>query len=97
VERTRNLEWDDAGAADRFCLQRCQRIGCTGDDDLAAAVEVGGLEAELGEASEECALIPVGVSAAAAAIATLRSRTKAIASVSVRMPEAAAAVISPTE
>ena len=104
VERAGDLQRDDAGAGGRLGLQLLERVEGAGDDDLAAAVEVRGLEAELVESRERAAssppstaLMPVGSSAAASAIARPRSATKRIASASARTPAAAAAVISPTE
>ena len=53
VERAGDLQRDDPRAGGRLGLQLLERVEGAGDDDLAAAVEVRGLEAEFGEAREQ--------------------------------------------
>ena len=57
MERAGDLQRDDAGAGRGLGLQLLERVERAGDDDLAAAVEVGGLEPELGEACEQLGLV----------------------------------------
>ena len=55
MERSGDLQWDDARTGGRVLRQLGQRIQGSGDHDLAAAVVVGGGEAELVEAGEQFA------------------------------------------
>ena len=94
------------GAGGRVRLQLLERVEGAGDDDLAAAVEVGGLEARARRVARAArprrrrrtALMPGRARAPRHPPSRRpRSRTKCIASVSASTPAAAAAVISPTE
>ncbi len=58
VECARDLERNDARPAEGLGLQGGEGVGRSGDDDLAAAVEVGRLEVELGEPREDGVLVP---------------------------------------
>ena len=104
VERPGDLERDDPGPSRWVGGERGERVERAGGDDLAGAVDVGGVSpwrsivASTSSGSPpSTALIPVGVAALASAIARPRSATKRIASVSESTPAPAAAVISPTE
>ena len=57
VERAGDLQRDDARAGGGSLLQRGEGGQFTGDDDLAAAVEVRGLETQLGQLREQFGLV----------------------------------------
>ena len=57
VEGTRDLQRDHARARGRCLAQRLEGGERAGDDDLAASVEVGGLEPELVEPRQQFGLV----------------------------------------
>ena len=103
VERAGHRQRPEPRAFGRVGGEGGELLGGAGRDDLAGRVDVGGGEAEFGQLGQhrvgvaaEDAVMPVGLIAAALAIARPRSRTSTSADSGESTPASAAAVISPT-